>query len=225
MAALTEGFLTEYSRPKIKDLIICRTPARQNLRRAPPLLGSKPADGATTQDIIRLRDSRSHAPASVRVTLATMATMFSWTQRQVHVPENPLRGVERPVALSRIDCFSHEEVERILKLAQERAQNGSLRHKLLATCAHLAVHTGRRKGELLGLRWQDIDFTTRRLTVARSYNTPPKGGKPRPLRLPSICIPILQDWKKEFSVTPAGLLFPVIGGTESSIHKIGRAHV
>ena len=221
VAALIERFLNEYSRPKIKDLTSYRTHARKNLRRALPLLGSKPADGVTTQDAIRLRDSlgRSHAPASVRVTLATMATMFAWAQRQGIVPENPLRGVERPTAPSSIDFFSLEEVERILKLAQERAQNGTLRHKLLAACAHLAVHTGMRKGELLGLRWQDIDFSTRRLTVARSYNTTPKGGKPRPLRLPSICIPILQEWKKECPVTPAGLLFPVIGGTESSIHS------
>ena len=221
LAALIERFLHEYSRPKIKDLISYRTHARKNLRRALPLLGAKPTDALTTQDIIRLRDSlgRSHAPASVRITLAVMATMFSWAQRQGLVPENPLRGVERPIAPSSIDFFSHDEVERILQVARERAQTGTLRGKLLGTCTHLAIHTGLRKGELLGLRWQDIDFATRRLTVARSYTTTPKSGKPRPLRLPVACIPMLQEWKKECPTNPVGLLFPVIGGGQSSLHN------
>ena len=221
VATLIERFLTEYSRPKIKDLTSYRTHARKNLRRALPLLGSRRADAVTPHDIARLRDAlgRSHAPASVRVTLATMAAMYAWAQRQGIVPENPLRGVERPAATSSLDFFSHDEVERILKLAHERAENGTLRRKLLAACAHLAIHTGLRKGELLGLRWQDIDFHTRRLTVARSYNGTPKSGNPRPLRLPSACIPILQAWKKECPITPAGLLFPVIGGTDASMHN------
>ncbi|MBL9007096.1 MAG: tyrosine-type recombinase/integrase [Myxococcales bacterium] len=65
------------------------------------------------------------------------------------------------------------------------------------------MHTGLRRGELLGLRWQDVDAATRCLTVARSYSTTPKSGKPRPLRFPSACIPMLQNWKKECLVTPA----------------------
>ncbi|MBL9007097.1 MAG: hypothetical protein JNJ46_22765 [Myxococcales bacterium] len=55
-----------------------------------------------------------------------MATLFNWAQRQCLIPGNPLRGVERPVAPSSIDFFSHDEVERILRAAMERAQSGTL---------------------------------------------------------------------------------------------------
>jgi integrase len=41
---------------------------------------------------------------------------------------------------------------------------------------HLALTTGMRRGELLGLFWEDIDFAAKKLMVRRSYTT--AGGKP-----------------------------------------------
>jgi integrase len=34
----------------------------------------------------------------------------------------------------------------------------------------LAIHTGLRQGELLGLKWTDIDFTSGKLSVQRSLD-------------------------------------------------------
>lgn len=34
---------------------------------------------------------------------------------------------------------------------------------------HLALSTGMRRGELLGLSWQDIDFTRQQLTVSQNF--------------------------------------------------------
>src|SRR5699024_4584917 len=34
---------------------------------------------------------------------------------------------------------------------------------------HLALYTGMRKGEILGLRWQDIDFEQKKIRVMQSY--------------------------------------------------------
>ena len=49
------------------------------------------------------------------------------------------------------------------------AATGSLADRRLYACMHLALHVGLRKGELCGLRWQDLDLASRRLTIARSY--------------------------------------------------------
>jgi integrase len=73
----------------------------------------------------------------------------------------------------------------------------------------LALHTGLRKGELWGLRWTDLDFDTRRLTVARSYGSTPKSGKARHLRLPDAVVPILSAWAQECPPSPEGLVFPI----------------
>jgi len=38
----------------------------------------------------------------------------------------------------------------------------------------VALHTGMRKSEILGLRWQDIDFAPRTITVRQTKNNEPK---------------------------------------------------
>lgn len=43
----------------------------------------------------------------------------------------------------------------------------------------LAGYTGMRKGEVFGLRWEDMDFDSKIITVSRSYNGPTKNGKTR----------------------------------------------
>jgi integrase len=152
--------------------------------------------------------------------------MYAWAVKQGLVASNPLQGVERPVPQPSIDFFSHEEVTALLRVARERAEApppppGPPLHKLLACCVHLAVHTGLRKGELIGLRWQDLDLDTLRLTVARSYQTTPKSGKARHLRLPPVCVPLLRTWRAECPVTPEGLVFPFAGGNRPQHALLG----
>ena len=222
VAELCERFLNEYSRPRIKNLTQYRVHAGKCLRRALPHVGARLADTLQSDDVARLRDSlmRTHSAASVRSGLAYLNTVFSWAMRLKLVPRNPLRGVERPVAAVGLDYFSREEATRLLRCAAERTDSGRLPDKLLFACVHLAVHTGLRKGELLGLRWQDLDFDTQRLTVARSYTTAPKSGRARHLRLPSLCVPVLEQWRLVCPQTPEGLVFPVQRGAGSSTHAL-----
>ena len=62
----------------------------------------------------------------------------------------------------------------------------------------LAVSTGMRRGELLGLQWQDIDFDAGTLRVRRTLNrgttTPPKSSKAnRMIKLPQIALEALKN--------------------------------
>jgi integrase len=212
VAALCERFLCEYSRPRIKDLAGYRCSARKNLQRALRLVGDLPADQLGSDEVARLRDrlAASYAPASIRLCLAFLGRAYSWAMQQGLVATNPLRGVERPAAASSLDYFERGEAEALLRLAAAQAAAGPLHHMRYA-CLHLAVHTGLRKGELLGLRWQDVDLHTRRLTVARSYDGATKSGKPRHLRLPAACVPVVAQWQAacRSSARRGGLLFPL----------------
>jgi integrase len=113
-----------------------------------------------------------------------------------------------------IDFLLCDEVAAMLSLAAQNAEQGKVADQLLYACAHFAVHTGLRKGELLGLRWRDVDMNSQRLTVAKSYGGLPKSGKVRHLRLPGECIPILLSWRKTCPPTQQGLVFPVQRGGE-----------
>jgi len=207
VAELVVRFLSEYRRPRIKDLANYRLMARSALRRVLPVLGARPADGVQAADIVRLREAlgSKYAAASVRSALAFLGTVYSWAVKAGILAVNPCRGVERPTAAALVEYLSRDEATRLLSLARERAP---ALHPLLAT----VLFTGLRKGELLGLRWADIDLDCRRLTVARSFGSTPKSGKPRHLRLPSTLVPILAEWLGRCPRTPEGLVFPVVAG-------------
>lgn len=222
VAELVARFLTEYSRPRIKDLSLYRIHAGKCLRRSLPLIGKRRADSLQLADLTKVRDTlaRTLAPATVRSALDYLGTMFNWAVGLKLMPTNPLRGIERPTTHPGIDFFTREEAGAILRTAAARATTGKLLDKLLAACVHLALHTGLRKGELLGLRWQDLDLDALRLTVARSYRALPKSGKTRHLRLPSQCVPVLRAWRPDCPVTAEGLVFPIPRGGGCNTHAL-----
>ncbi len=80
---------------------------------------------------------------------------------------NPVRGVTRPRGGSAgpdIHYLTMEEVEAVLRAIPDDELGRVERPLYLA-----AVMTGMRKGELLGLRWSDVDWEARRIRVRRSY--------------------------------------------------------
>jgi integrase len=96
------------------------------------------------------------------------------------LPVNPASGIERhPTRLAGdIDVFSPEEVWALTRAAaseQDRA--------IFLT----AAFTGLRRGELIALRWRDVDFTGSVLRVRASFAggalTSPKSGKVRSVPL------------------------------------------
>ena len=210
VAQLAERFLTEYSRPKIKDPATYRIHAQVGLRRTLPMLGSLRADAVQLHHIDRMRAaiSQDYAPASVRVSLAFLSAMYSWAVKLGLVPRNPVLGVERPPAAHSLEYLSRDEVAALLTLAGKRGQE-SAASRCLHSAVHLALHLGLRRGELLGLRLQDVDVSARRLTVARSFKVLPKSGKARHLRIPAETLPVLTAWLAEVP-RQLGLVFPVI---------------
>ena len=99
------------------------------------------------------------------------------------LPRNPLATVERPrVARSAgIDVFSREEVMALVRAAQDD-QDGVL--------YLTAAFTGLRLGELLGLRWEDVDFDAATIRVRRNWTDgregTPKSGRDR-------AVPMMDD--------------------------------
>lgn len=77
--------------------------------------------------------------------------------------------------------------------------------------------TGLPSGELLGLRWGDLDFTKREMRVERALHYdetlsfgaryvigPVKGGRPRTITFDQTRAALLQDWRKEVPAALAG---------------------
>ena len=211
VAELCERFLSEYRRPRIKDLTRYRALARTALRRVLPLLGDRPCAALQPAEVARLREAlvQRYAANSVRLSLTFAARVFSWAARDGLVASSPFKAVELPPRQGLIEYLSRAESRALLAVASEEAAGGGLRAGLRYACVHVALHTGLRKGELLGLRWSDVDLESRRLTVARSFRAAPKGGKTRHLRLPSSCVPVLRAWRRRCPGTAEALVFPL----------------
>ena len=100
------------------------------------------------------------APATRLQCHATLGATFRTAQEWGLVPTNPVRAVRRPrVDRAPSDVPTVEELHRLLDAAS-------------GTCWEvplvLAMASGARRGEVLALRWADLDLTTGRLRITRS---------------------------------------------------------
>ena len=108
--------------------------------------------------------------------LTVLHGLFVWAHRRYKLPANPVASVERRPHAKRgnIDVFSREEVLALVRAAASK-QDG--------TVYLTAAFTGLRLGELLALRWRDVDFVNSAIHVRQSFTNgrvdTPKSGQER----------------------------------------------
>ena len=101
--------------------------------------------------------------------LGSFRRAFRYAVLHDYVEINPVRDIQIPEGLEHTprDLPSRRDVQTIAR-TEGREGDGSL-------YAYMALYTGLRKGELLGLTWGDIDLDERIITVQRSVYS--QGGK------------------------------------------------
>ncbi|HEU4458450.1 MAG TPA: site-specific integrase [Methylibium sp.] len=112
------------------------------------------------------------APATINRYAASLSAVFTWAIKRRIAPkafDNPCRRIERRPENNELTRFLSDD-ERTRLLAACRASAWPRLYLLVL----LALTTGARKGELLGLRWRDVDLVQRVVHVGRSKNGDPK---------------------------------------------------
>jgi integrase len=145
-----------------------------------PALGQLPLTAVTVPRIDALRTylirRRGLAPSTVNQHLVLVHGILKRAQRAYGLPFNAASVVERQVVRRSGDfeVYSPEEVAALARAAAS-SQEGAM--------YVVAAYTGVRLGELLALRWRDIDYGKRLVHVRRSYVTGqeemPKSGRVR----------------------------------------------
>jgi integrase len=108
------------------------------------------------------------APKTVRNHLNTMHSVFEIGLRLDWCAGNPVKLADRPVIKStetRIKFLDQPELEQLLASPHRDDAFGRLEPTLYLT----AAMTGLRQGELLGLRWRDVDLAARKVRVVSPY--------------------------------------------------------
>jgi integrase len=125
------------------------------------------------------------APITIQTHLSILRRVLSLAQREGRIDRNPasnlgelMRRVDRRTAYEakQADSWTREEVSKLLKLAKQHEPR-------FYPALVVLFSTGLRRGELLGLKWEDVDFERRQLNVRRAVVrgevTSPKSGRGR----------------------------------------------
>jgi integrase len=102
------------------------------------------------------------SPSAVRNGIMPLRVIFRLALRDEVVGVNPCTGIELPANRSRrVEIVSTEHAAALIDALDNERDRG-----LWAT----AFYTGLRRGELMALRWSDVDLETSELRVERSYD-------------------------------------------------------
>ena len=136
-----------------------------------PFFGVEPVHKITRERVRRFvaeLEAKGLAPKSVANALGVLHAVLDLAIREGWVTgENPVKLVEKPklaTADADIRFLDQEEVEALLRAVSDDPLGRVERVMYLA-----AAQTGMRQGELLALRWRDVDFRAKRIRVRRNF--------------------------------------------------------
>ncbi|MEU6764813.1 site-specific integrase [Streptomyces sp. NPDC046853] len=163
-----------------------------------PMLGTKRLESLSVADVRRflVRLERQTTAATAKESHKVLRTALSAACREELIMRNVVTLVEPPQVESRdLSPWSLDETLDFLTAAR--------RDPLYAAFV-LAIALGFRRGEIVGLRWENVDLDKREIRVRKqrqrvggeAYDDDPKGRRRRQdLPLPAICIAPLR-WQR-----------------------------
>ena len=153
-------------------------------------LGTLRLSEISAQKIVEVRDELTGAPATRNRYTATLASVFTACVKQWYwMTASPMQQVSKPEENNKTNRFlSKAELDRLLKACRV-SESPDLYLAVL-----LSITTGARQGEILNLRWQDLDLVKGVVHLRVDAETTTKGGI-RSLPIATPAIPLLRARK------------------------------
>ena len=142
------------------------------------------------------------SPASVHRVHEILSSMFSSAERWNLVPYNPCTKVIKPkYRRTKMTCYDKETSK---KLINKLLDSAPLKYKCLVLLAMLG---GFRRGEIVGLHWDNVDFKNHKITVNKNAcylggqgtneKSPKTESSNRTIAVPTLCFNLLKKWRAE----------------------------
>lgn len=169
---------------------------------------------AVVEKFITARQLEEMNLGTLRKILVTLGQILSYAVRHKYLDHNPLRDAERPRGQAQLKA--EDEVCQDIKIltpAQINAFLAQVNDPKYHTLFMLAVFSGARQGELLGLRWGDVDWENCQLTVQRTFNNgrlfiPKTQTSKRKIDLGPTVMKELKKWRLACPKNDLDLIFP-----------------
>ena len=136
-----------------------------------PFFRERALDAITPEDVhdlVGVLEGKGLSPKSIRNVVATLSALFNFAKapRRRWATSNPCEGVDLPAVreAAEIRFLTLEEVDALVAHARPGIFQAIDRAMFLT-----AAMTGLRKGELVALRWRDVDWTAGRVRVRQNY--------------------------------------------------------
>lgn len=198
---------------------------RQMVRTLNASFGSRPIESITRQDLERWKAAtvaeREISNRTLQKYLVALNGIFKRAMRVWNLPRNPAAEVERPrlARAANIDVFSGEEVMALVRAAESEQD---------AAIYLTAAFTGLRQGELLALRWRDVDFELDLVRVRANFTHgregSPKSGRERAVpMMVEVAQTLARLSQRQRFTAPTDLVFcSQLGGHISPKHLAAR---
>lgn len=206
-----------------------------------PAIGNKQLSKITAldcQSIVNKLVKEGKAPKTVRRYVTAMNSVLRFAYKMNLIEENPVNRIELPKLKKdkALHYFNNEQAKIFLaalnkeyKFTYEahdcKREDGSIYHVDGYTAIHrlplqlkvyftIALYSGFRRGEMIGLDWSAVNFENHTITVKQAVartkegeviKSPKTESGYRTLALPSHCFDLLKNWKNEESVYKASL--------------------
>jgi integrase len=156
-------------------------------------------------------------PPTLSKILTTLGQILTFAVRCRYIDFNPAREVKKPKddrvgdEQEEMAVFQPDQIRTLFEAASDQWE------KILFMSA---VLTGMREGELLGLKWSDINWFSRQVEVNRTYNhgqfyKPKSKTSRRKIDMAPELVGELKKWKLACPPSDLDLVFPSEAGTPS----------
>lgn len=158
--------------------------------------------GSRTETLFKL--SQDSSPLSTKTILEhhrLISAVMSQAEKEMLIQYNPAHRATPPkIERTEVESFQPEELARILECLEREPIKWR-------TITHLLIVTGCRRGEIMGLHWDAIDWKGQQLRIDRAllytaesgiYEDTTKTGETRFIKIPAETIQLLKQYRSYY---------------------------
>lgn len=180
---------------------------------------------AKVEKFITNRQNQGMNLVTLKKIVVTFGQIMTYAVRHRLIDYNPVRDAEKPKGQGKIK----KRPGRVLTSSEIKTFIDSISNQKYRTLFMLALMSGARQGELLGLKWSDVDWINSQIHIQRTYNNgawylPKSKGSDRRIDIGPVMMKELKKWKLACIKNELDLIFPDDNGKVIDDSTMLRKH-